>query len=129
MAMLAGCSGHGAGLEVLGREPAGGDLVPAEVAAAGGLEEGTTRLLAEADGKAYYVSEIAGPAHDLCLSLLAGEDKAEPVDWTHGCSAGIPLTVERSGVRAQLVPDGFDASSLIEQGWRQLHPNLLVQTT
>lgn len=30
------------------------------------------------------------------------------------------------GVEAMLVPDGFNAEKLVDEGWAQLHANLLV---
>lgn len=122
---LAGCSSSGAGIELLDRPATSTDALPPDAAVAG-FHPGTTRLAARTGGFTFYLARppLAGGTGNLPPGWGACLIVAEPEVISCGSA---PLKTRFFGVSAQLVPDGFDASTLTSAGWEQVQRNLFVK--
>ncbi|EMY33540.1 hypothetical protein D477_014341 [Arthrobacter crystallopoietes BAB-32] len=133
--LLAAC-GSPEGVGALEAEAGPRDALPAYMEEAG-LDLASSRLLAESGEVAFYAAKPAadGAASAACIVIDARDGESS---WVAGCSEKAPVAAGRGGVQAMLVPDGFDPTrpagggldpnvNLLEQGWEELHENLLVK--
>lgn len=122
--MLAACGGP-EGVGAFEEEAAPRDALPAYLKAAE-LDSASSRFLAESDGFAFYAAKPAadGAASAACIVIDGQRDGSS---WVVGCSEKAPVATGIDGVQAMLVTDGFDSSALRQDGWQELHPNLLVR--
>ncbi|WP_024819102.1 hypothetical protein [Arthrobacter sp. 31Y] len=125
--LLGGCSGTSySGLEALQREATETDKAP-EGLTMGEVELEKIRLVAEANGKKYYLGE--GKQHrPTCLIV----ESADAYFSHSGCTDSIQGEMLRiSGPdqkSAVLVSDGYDTKELESSGLTKIHPNILVVT-
>jgi hypothetical protein len=123
--LLTGCAGSGdpAGFKVMERPATAADELPPAVDL-GGIELGKVLLVAEFNGKKYYLGQADKGAHG-CL-ITVSEDGL----WYSGCSGateGQLLTSSGPDQQpAMLVSDGFDTSDLEAHGWTRIADNVLV---
>jgi hypothetical protein len=124
-ALLVAACGGPEGVAAFEVEAAPRDALPSYLKAAE-LDAASSRLLAESDGVAFYAAKPAadGAASAACIVIDGERDGSS---WVVGCSEKAPVATGIDGVRAMLVTDGFDSSKLQQDGWRELHPNLLVK--
>ena len=124
-ALLVAACGGPEGVVAFEVEAAPRDALPAYLKAAE-LDAASSRFLAESDGVAFYAAKPAadGAASAACIVIDGERDGSS---WVVGCSEKAPVATGIDGVRAMLVTDGFDSSKLQQDGWRELHPNLLVK--
>jgi hypothetical protein len=124
-ALLVAACGGPEGVAAFEVEAAPRDALPAYLKAAE-LDAASSRFLAESDGVAFYAAKPAadGAASAACIVIDGQRDGSS---WVVGCSEKAPVATGIDGVRAMLVTDGFDSSRLQQDGWRELHPNLLVK--
>jgi hypothetical protein len=124
-ALLVAACGGPEGVAAFEVEAAPRDALPAYLKAAE-LDAASSRFLAESDGVAFYAAKPAadGAASAACIVIDGQRDGSS---WVVGCSEKAPVATGIDGVRAMLVTDGFDSSKLQQDGWRELHPNLLVK--
>ncbi|MGF9662478.1 hypothetical protein AAIH25_11480 [Arthrobacter crystallopoietes] len=124
-ALVAAACGGPEGVGAFEVEAAPRDALPAYLKAAE-LDAASSRFLAESDGVAFYAAKPAadGAASAACIVIDGQRDGSS---WVVGCSEKAPVATGIEGVRAMLVTDGFDSSRLQQDGWRELHPNLLVK--
>ena len=124
-ALLVAACGGPEGVAAFEVEAAPRDALPAYLKAAE-LDAASSRFLAESDGVAFYAAKPAadGAASAACIVIDGERDGSS---WVVGCSEKAPVATGIDGVRAMLVTDGFDSSKLQQDGWRELHPNLLVK--
>lgn len=125
LALLAGCSSSGAGIERLDQPATTQDDLP-PVTAVFGFQPGTTRYLVQQGGFSFYLArpsfvDGAGtlpPGWGVCLIVVEPE--------TISCGL-MPIEIPLFGISARLVPDGFDASELTRDGWEQVQRNLFLK--
>ena len=124
-ALLVAACGGPEGVVAFEVEAAPRDALPAYLKAAE-LDAASSRFLAESDGVAFYAAKPAadGAASAACIVIDGERDGSS---WVVGCSEKAPVATGIDGMRAMLVTDGFDSSKLQQDGWRELHPNLLVK--
>lgn len=125
-AAVSGCSGSAAapGFKALERTPTAADQLP-DMVDLGGIELGKVLLVAERNGKKYYLGQASkGAAHGCLITVPA--DGA----WYSGCSdatEGHLLTSSGPDQQpAMLVSDGFDTRDLESHGWTRIADNVLV---
>lgn len=125
--LLSGCSGTSySGLEALQREATEADKAP-EGLTMGEVELEKILLVAEANGKKYYLGE--GKQHRPTCLIVESADAY----FSHGgCSESLQGELLRiSGPdqkSAVLVSDGYDTKELESSGLTKIHPNILVVT-
>lgn len=127
--LLAGCSASSAasGIELLDEPATEADALPPD-SDVGGFQPGSARFAAYVDGRTYYVAK-ARPPRDADMEA----DKANtgvclvvPEEGITGCG-GRTVGLDFDGGKAQVVLDGEDASALVQDGWTQVHRNLLLR--
>lgn len=123
--LVSGCAGspNAAGFKALERTATSADQLPPEVDL-GGIELGEVLLVAERNGKKYYLGQAGKGAHGCLITVLEGGA------WYSGCSdatEGHLLTSSGPDqVPAMLVADGFDTRDLESHGWTKIADNVLV---
>ncbi|WP_459277533.1 hypothetical protein [Arthrobacter sp. TMS1-12-1] len=92
------------------------------------LDEGTSRLLTKMNGLLFFAGvETTDFGSAACLAIVA----PGPGQTTGGCDLtdgeliGAPYIA--FGVEARLIADGADVGGLIDEGWEQPHPNLILR--
>ncbi|NMR31364.1 hypothetical protein [Crystallibacter degradans] len=120
---LAGCSGGPEGVGALEQDATAGDALPAYARDAK-IVPSSSRLLGEAAELKFYVAKPANASAASAVCVVV--DRGHEQDWGSGCSQSAPVSLMYGGVEAMLVPDGFNAGKLVDEGWAQLHANLLV---
>jgi hypothetical protein len=88
------------------------------------INTSSSRLLGEADELSFYVAKPANASAASAVCVIV--DRGREQDWGSGCAQSAPVSLMTGGVEAMLVPDGFNAEKLVDEGWTQLHANLLV---
>ncbi|MGW9551020.1 hypothetical protein ACWG8W_08195 [Citricoccus zhacaiensis] len=124
--MVTGCSQGGTGIALLD-EPATGQL---EAPAWEGIDPQSVRFVADHEGVSYYLATPADPELDGGLCLVAGEPGAIACGGPSpdGPPPGSPvLTLDFGTGEAAVFRDGADTSELTDEGWTQVHENLLVR--
>jgi hypothetical protein len=127
---LSACAPTPARISALDREATGADVLPARVPAMM-REEHTTRLLAAKDGIRYFVAQATDTANT-CVTAYPDD---RPDLWLTGCSdqsdpgKEIVRTAMNGVASVVLVPDGYDSSQTIKDGYEPVHPNILVAGT
>ncbi|HXF02766.1 MAG TPA: hypothetical protein VN601_07225 [Arthrobacter sp.] len=88
-----------------------------------GVKADSARLLVKDEAHAFYAAIPNEPAKgDICL--VVENLKAETASAS--CSRFPSAELGAAGVKAKLVVDDYDAGKELAEGWRPLHPNLLV---
>jgi hypothetical protein len=128
---LAGCGGSTAGFSALTEKSVAAAELPAHIEVEH-MAPGSARLLAEQDEYSFYVANALPGG--VCLIYA---DRLHDSNWLAGCTLAeprqfspaepSPLEISGSGITAKLALDGYDASKDLADGWKQLHPNLLVR--
>ncbi|MFM9275425.1 hypothetical protein [Pseudarthrobacter sp. NKDBFgelt] len=117
-------------ISALDREATPADALPEGIPPLPG-EGHTTRLLATADGIRYFVGQTRD-ATSTCLTVIP-EDR--PTQWTTGCGQATDSRQElvRTGVSgvvaAVLIPDNYDPSRLLAEGFSRVHENIYSVST
>jgi hypothetical protein len=125
---VGGCAGSTvpAGFKALERTATAADTLPPEVDL-GDIELGKVLLVAERNGKKYFVGQASKGAHG-CLITVPADGR-----WYSGCSdatEGHLLTSSGPDQQpAMLVSDGFDTRDLESLGWTKIADNVLVAGT
>ncbi len=124
--VLAGCSTTPAFL-VLEHAPVDKDQ-PASLDTKGMVARDTMRLLAEQDGRSYY---IARPADEFERSVcLIIDQDGQAIIGCGGYIDGAPtpaVGVTTPDVEVMLAPDGYDVEEYAGLGWASIHPNLILR--
>jgi hypothetical protein len=98
------------------------DRLPDGADRPGGIDEDTTRFLAEADGFNIYAAR--DEEGSTCVVVV---DAVDPAQISASCSPGGVLEVTGGGSpHVKLVVDG-PAQSVPGDGWSRLAPNLLIK--
>ena len=134
---VSACSSY-EGIEALHGPPSDQDVLPVELAFAarsqGDFAErnsGTVtdyRFLVEDNRMQYF----AGESDDYTTACIAVYPLDDPAMWGLGCGTGASegeeaaSTSSGTGAPAILVTTDFDADSLEDLPWRQIHENVLV---
>lgn len=132
--MVTGCSQSETGIALLDEPATDADSIdvgagPLEPDAWEGIDPQSVRFVAEHDGVTYYLAEPRDPELDggLCLAVVepgalacGGPSQGAPAD-------AAVLILDYGTGAAAVFRDGDDTSVLADQGWTQVHPNLLVQ--
>lgn len=114
-------------IAALKAEQSAKDKLPAHITEAG-VDPESTRLAAERDGYAFYLA-IPAEVHGADEACVVIENLKDETGWMTACSTiagNIPMVGQIRGVSASVVPDNYDATTRIENGWQQIHENLLV---
>ncbi|ABM09083.1 hypothetical protein [Paenarthrobacter aurescens] len=125
--LLSGCSGAGStGFQALEREATAADNPPEDLDL-GEIHMEKILLVAEANGKKYYLGQ-GKQARPSCLIV----ESVDPYFWHSGCTDSIQGEMLRiSGPdqkSAVLVSDDYDTKQLESSGLTKIHPNILVVT-
>lgn len=122
---LGGCSAPPPPFGIFDADAGEQDILPSWVRLETGGDE--VRYLTTRGAERYYVSRSST---DHCL-VIVFEDRDE--SWSAGCSGGLGQglvlahSVPGAGTAA-LVVDGYtDRNDITEEGWQQLHENVLVK--
>lgn len=90
---------------------------------------GPRQLLAEDGAYSFYAIVSDTPKKGTVCAVI---ENVETTLSATGCGGEIPgVTVQESGlpaVEAKLINNDYDAGKELAEGWRQLHPNLLVRS-
>ncbi|WP_299170019.1 hypothetical protein, partial [uncultured Arthrobacter sp.] len=96
-----------------------------------GIDPDSVRFAATKEGIDFYLAQQGTPNGErgVCVVINVIED---PERATAACSGSVssvqPLTAGMTGYAdAEVVTDDFDTSDLVQEGWEQVHSNLLVQ--
>ncbi|MBD7994902.1 hypothetical protein H9639_06280 [Arthrobacter sp. Sa2CUA1] len=122
--LLGGCSATPPPFGIFDTEAGEQDVLPRWVRLEVGGEE--VRYLTSNETARYYVSRSST---DHCL-VVVFEDRDE--SWSAACNGGLGsgLVVESTapGSHTALVVDGYaERNNIAEEGWQQLHENVLVK--
>lgn len=126
--LLAGCSGSSAasGIELLDQPATQADALPPG-SDAKGFKPGTARFVGRAEGHSFYVALPADEDDTESMPARPGACVVVADDDFTACG-GMPMHAMGSTFGSvQLVPDGFDVSTLTSTGWTQLHRNVYVK--
>lgn len=133
--MVTGCSQGGTGIALF-EEPAGAaDSIdtaagPLEADAWEGIDSQSVRFVADHEGVSYYLATPADPELAGGVCLVAGEPGAIACGGPSpdGPPPGSPvMTLDFGTGEAAVFRDGADTSKLTDEGWTQIHENLLVR--
>ena len=96
-----------------------------------GVYPGSARLAAVQDGYTFYFAKPAEGEEAGTGVCVVVDNSADESGWLTACSSGpahegVLVGGAIRGIEAEVVADGYDASSKVASGWRQLHENLLV---
>lgn len=128
--LLSSCTATPPHLSALDREATPADTLPEGVRPFG-PEAHTVRLVANDEGVRYFLGQTA----DAASSCLAVVPDNHPGQWAAGCGQTTDsdqelVRTEVTGlVTAVLVPDNYDASQLIADGFTSVHQNIYVIRT
>jgi hypothetical protein len=118
--LLSGCAQGGTGIDILDTPPADKDALPAGFDSSA-LQPDSSRFAVEHEGISYFLATPAEPAAAAAVCIVV----VEP--GVIGCGS-VPETTVGFGVgEARTVRDGADVTELTDQGWTQVHENLLVR--
>lgn len=127
---LTACNSTPPRLSALDRDPTEADVLPVRVPAMM-REDHRTRLVAAQDGIRYFVAQATSAPHT-CVTAVPDD---RPDLWISACSdqtdpaKEIVRTEMKGVVSLVLVPDDYDSSHLIEEGFRSVQRNILVAQT
>ena len=131
LGLLTGCSSAPA-FSVFASDQSEVDRIPSGASpAASEVSPESTRILGEFGGYTFYAAYAPGrgetPPFGPMLCLIAVLE-GFPAHGASSCSAGVSaeLGMGVPGAELMLVPDSFDATALIEDGWTRVHHNLLA---
>lgn len=130
VALLVGCSdATEPAFSIFVVDQAVADRIPvSDSPAVSKLDLGSTRLLGDFSGYTFYAARQAEvPPYGSLVCLVVVPD-GSPDLAVSTCTAGVSpeLGMDVPGAELMLVPDTFDGSSLIEDGWTRVHRNLLA---
>lgn len=125
--LMAGCSSY-SGIAAVQRAAEAKDDLPAEIRNAPPGMPSDFRFLTEEAGVKYFAAESS----DHATACIAAYPIDKPDQWVVGC--GDRITADREIVTVshigqptvKLVTTGFDTRALESEGWRKVHPNVLV---
>ncbi|HXD27623.1 MAG TPA: hypothetical protein VN621_02585 [Arthrobacter sp.] len=125
--LLAGCSGSGtaSGIKLLEQPATGANALPPGGNATG-FQPGSARFAARVDGLSYYVARALAP--DGLDAADAGVCLVVPEEGMTVCGLVAPVTATFPGHTAMVVPDVFDPTGFIGDGWNQAHRNVLIRS-
>jgi hypothetical protein len=124
--LVSGCSSQaGAGIGLLDEPATADQALPANLYR-DDVEPDSARFVAEHEDISYFLAKPAdqGMANGVCIMAMEAE--------TSACSGPSNVdtqlaTLEFAGTEARAVRDGADTTDLTDDGWTQVHENLLVR--
>lgn len=124
---VASCSG-GPTVTALDAEQTEQDVLPAHIMEAA-VDPDSTRFAAERESYAFYLARPLNAVHDTeaCVVIVHNQDET---GWMAACSNVSPAVLmvgQIGGLSASVIPDNYDASERIADGWERVHENLLVK--
>lgn len=125
--LLSSCSDN-SGLKALERPATPNDALPEGVNFGPETKLDKVLLVAEANGKKYFLGQDA-QGLTACLATFPADN---PAGWHTGCTTGGTREgelVKTSGPDQEssiLVSDGYDTRELEASGWTRIHDNILV---
>ena len=114
--------------KALERPATSSDKLPAELVFSPDLKIEKVLLVAEENGKQYYLGRDA----DNRTICVAAYPTKKPDQAMSSCSTGIPRSGEllnATGIDQKstiLVSDGYDTSKMEASGWKKIHENILT---
>jgi hypothetical protein len=124
--LVSGCSNQAkSGIGVLDEPAANDRTLPANLYR-GEMEPDSARFVGEHEGISYFLAKPADPgmAGGVCIVAVEAESSAcggpSNVD-TQLATLGV------AGAEARVVRDGANTTDLTDDGWTQVHENLLVR--
>ncbi|MDJ0315825.1 hypothetical protein [Arthrobacter antibioticus] len=125
--LLSGCSSEPV-FNALERPATSSDTLPAELSFAPDLDIEKVLLVAEENGKQYYLGRDAA-SQTLCVAIYPSKKPGQSIA---ACSTGIPRSGELLNTTGpdqkstMLVSDGYDTSKIEDSGWKKIHENILT---
>lgn len=127
---LTACTSTPPRISALDRESTTADVLPMRVPVMMRGEH-TTRLLAARDGIRYFVAQATKYTYT-CVTAVPDD---RPDLWITGCSdqsdsgKEIVRTAMKGVVSVVLVPDDYDSSQIVKEGFESVTENILVAGT
>lgn len=125
--LVTGCTSEPV-FKALERPATASDALPEEMTFGPQLEIEKVLLVAEENGKKYFLGRDAA-SQTICVAVHPVDN---PTNGVSSCSMGIPREGEllkTSGPDQEstiLVSDGFDTSEIEDSGWKRIHENILT---
>lgn len=125
--LLSGCSSEPV-FKALERPATASDTLPAALSFDPDLQIEKVLLVAEENGKQYYLGRDAA-SQTLCVAVYPNK---KPANGISACSTGIPRSGEFLNTTGPdqkstiLVSDGYDTSKIEDSGWKKIHENILT---
>ncbi|MGJ9425962.1 hypothetical protein ACHABX_08990 [Nesterenkonia halotolerans] len=123
--LVSGCGQDGTGVSLLEESASTERRLPADLYGAA-VKPDSAQFLAEHEGVSYFLGRPTDPgmANGVCLVAMEAEST--------GCSGPSSdptrlATLDVLGTEARVVRDGADVTDLGNDGWTQVHENLLVR--
>lgn len=119
------CS-SGPTVAVLGTDQTDHDVIPGYIT---GVAPESIRFAAERGDYAFYLARPEDWVRDAeaCVVIV---HKRDETGWVAACSnvsPAVPMVGQTRGISASVIPDNYDPSERIAEGWEQVHENLLVK--
>lgn len=104
------------------------DVIPGYIT---GVDPESTRFAAEREDYEFYLARPEGwlQEAEACVVIVHKQDESS---WAAACSnvsPTVPMVGQTQGISASVIPDDYDVSERIAEGWEQVHENLLVKGT
>lgn len=125
--LLTGCTSEPV-FKALERPATTSDALPAEMSFSQDLQIEKVLLVAEENGKQYYLGQDAD-GHTICVAVYPN---TKPAQGISACSTGVPRSGELLNATGPdqkstiLVSDGYDTSKIENSGWKKIHENILT---
>lgn len=123
--LVSGCSQGSVGVSLLDEPATVDQTLPADLHGAD-VEPDSVRFVAEHEGMSCFLAKPAEPgmANGVCLVAMEAESTACGGPSNNATQL---VTLDIAGTEARVVRDGTDTTDLADDGWTQIHENLLVR--
>lgn len=123
--LVSGCSRGSAGVSLLDEPATADQILPADLHG-DDVEPDSARFVAEHEGMSYLLAKPAEPgmANGVCLVAMEAESIACGGPSSNATQL---VTLDTAGTEARVVRDGTETTDLADDGWTQIHENLLVR--
>ncbi|GAA1121822.1 hypothetical protein [Citricoccus alkalitolerans] len=123
--LFSGCSQGSGGVGLLDEPATADQTLPADLYG-GDVEPDSARWVAKHEGISYFLAKPAEPglAHGVCLVAMEAESIACGGPSSNATQL---VSLDTAGTEARVVRDGTDTTELTDEGWTQIHENLLVR--
>lgn len=123
--LVSGCSQGSTGVGLLDEPTTADQTLPADLHG-DDVEPDSARLVVKHEGMSYFLAKPAEPgmANGVCLVAMEAESIACGGPSSNATQL---VSLDTAGTEARVVRDGTDTTDLTDEGWTQIHENLLVR--